>query len=111
MPTKRRKLTARSIGISAAAVQAWQRGDLHACHQALGIMPFDFSPFDVPTEYPACYATGWGGGRGPGDAMNYDSWRRALELRQALIELAGEPGPMDRHGGPLGPAPPRKVTA
>jgi len=27
------------------AIEAWTAGDKHACHQALGIMPWDFSPF------------------------------------------------------------------
>jgi hypothetical protein len=61
VPTKRRKLTARPIGLSAAALEAWRRGDFHALARALAIGP-------------------WRAG-----------WPRAQELQRALLAAAGEP--------------------
>jgi hypothetical protein len=99
--TRRRKLYATRVGISEHALDAWQPGDKHACHQALGIMPFQWSPFDVDGPEPPEYMLEEER-RGTDKAYGAASWRRAWELRQALCELAGEPGPFDRHGRPLG---------
>jgi hypothetical protein len=95
--TRRKRITHTRIGISEAALYAWQRGDKHACHQSLGVYPWQWSPFDVHSPEPPA----WVLARNT-EAMSADSWARAWELRQALIELAGEPGPFDRHGNPLG---------
>jgi hypothetical protein len=100
--TRRRKLTHTRIGLSHAALYHWQRGDLHACHQALGIMPWQWSPFDVDGPEPPEWVLKERNGGVDGIGMSTESWDRAWELRQALIELAGEPGPFDRHGQPLG---------
>jgi hypothetical protein len=104
--TRRRKLHATRVGISAEACYHWQRGDKHACHRELGIMPFDFSPFHVEDPEPPQWLVekerGWDGKGATDLVAGSANWRRAWELRQALIELAGEPGPMDRHGRPLG---------
>jgi hypothetical protein len=99
--TRRRRIHATRIGISAEAAYAWQRGDLHACHKALGIMPFDVSPFTTDDAEPPQYMLDE---ESAGIEKPYGaaSWRRAWELRCALVELAGPPGPMDRHGRPLG---------
>jgi hypothetical protein len=98
MPTTRRRIShAMAFMLTPQAIDAWRRGDVLACRQSLGVMPWDHCPFTVPDKFPECYAD-----RGWGDAMNRDSWQRALELRQALIELAGGPSPYDRHGAKLG---------
>jgi hypothetical protein len=97
--TRRRKLHATRVGISAEAAYAWQRGDKHACHRELGIMPFDFSPFHVESPEPPDWLLK---DNGTDLIAGPENWRRAWELRQVLIELAGPPGPFDRHGQPLG---------
>jgi hypothetical protein len=105
MPTKRRKLTARPIGISPRAIEAWQAGDVHGCHQALGIWPWDHSPFHVTSAEPPQWLVDRD--IGSSDAIaGVENWRRAWSLRTALIQLAGPPGEFDRHGRPLGPAEP-----
>ena len=45
--TRRRRVAHRHVGISEKALEAWRAGDKHGCHQALGVAPWDFSPFDV----------------------------------------------------------------
>jgi hypothetical protein len=89
--------------ITPQAAYAWQRGDLHACHQALGIMPWDVSPFHVDDPEPPEWVIEQDAS-GTERPYGAASWRRAWELRSALIELVGEPGPMDRHRRPLGVA-------
>jgi hypothetical protein len=96
--TRRRRITHIRIGISEAALYHCQRGDKHACHQALDIWPFQWSPFDVDSNEPPA----WVMEREVDGSMGATSWARAWELRQALCELAGEHGPYDRHGRPLG---------
>jgi hypothetical protein len=100
VPTKRRKLSIRRIGITAAALEAWRLGDFHALNREVGIGPWQWSPFDVTREEPP----GWVRDRSRGDACgcNLESYVRAWELRQALIEAAGRPGRVGRHGEPLG---------
>jgi hypothetical protein len=103
--TRRRRINPQRIGISEAALYHWQRGDKHECHRALGIYPFQWSPFDVDGPEPPKWVLKRRGDTG----MSCDSWARAWELRQALCELAGPPGPSDRHGNPLGVVmPPRE---
>jgi hypothetical protein len=53
------------------------------------------SPFDATGPEPPVWGrkTPWG-----------NSWPGAWELRRALIEVAGPPGRVGRHGEPLGPA-------
>jgi hypothetical protein len=100
MPTTRKRIGHRmAFMITPQATYAWQRGDKHACHQALGVMPWDFSPLYVEDAEPPQWVKDRTGTDAVADSAN---WRRAWELRQALIELAGEPGPFDRHGAPLG---------
>jgi hypothetical protein len=101
MPTKRRKLASRRIGLSAAAISGWQIGDYHMVNRELGVRPWQVSPFDAGGNLP--------GRCTPGDAW-CASWPRAVELRAALIAVAGPPGRMDRHGQPLGPAKARKTA-
>jgi hypothetical protein len=99
MPTKRRRLANRQIGISPAAVEAWRIGDFHGLNQALGIRPWELSPFDAsedddPEDPPRSLIAS---SEPPGEL-----WCRALVLRRRLIELAGKPGRVGRHGEPLG---------
>jgi hypothetical protein len=99
--TLRRKLTPNRVGISNAALWHWQRGDKLACHQALGIYPFQWSPFDVDGPQPPEYMLEEERA-GTDKSYGAASWRRAWGLRCDLIELAGEPGAYDRHGRPVG---------
>jgi hypothetical protein len=98
MPTMRRKRASRRIGLSAAALEAWRQGDFHGVNRDLGIRSWEVSPFDATEPEPPEWSDG-----GPW----HHSWPRAWELRQALIEAAGAPGEVGRHGEPLGPAKPR----
>jgi hypothetical protein len=93
MPTKRRKIQPQRHGLTPEALEAWREGDKSALRTALGIKPWQISPFDV-----ASYR------RVPGTTPNaYDqSWPMALELRKRLMLAAGPPGKFDRHGQPLG---------
>jgi hypothetical protein len=102
MPTKRRKLAPQRINISAEACEAWARGDKHACHAALDIMPFDHSPFHVTSIEPPQWLQQMGGTDLIADEGN---WTRAWRLREALVAAAGPPGRFDRQGRPLGPVP------
>lgn len=95
MATKRRKVNARAIGLSPAAIEAWQRGDFHGLNRLLGIAPFEVSPFDAIGPLPSWCRTN--------HTCWCASWPRGVELREVLIEVAGEPGAYDRHGRPLGP--------
>jgi hypothetical protein len=97
--TRRRRIAATRTGISAEAAYAWQRGDKHACNQALDVQPFDFDPFTVTDPEPPDHVKARDGTDAVAGSSN---WARAWELRCALIELAGEPGPSDLHGRPLG---------
>jgi hypothetical protein len=93
MTTKRRKLTAQRIGLSSAALEAWRGGDLHALNRELGVRPWMISPFDAGSKPSIGAKSEWA-----------SSWPRAAGLRAALIEAAGPPGRVGRHGQPLGPA-------
>ena len=101
MPTRRTKLAARRVALSPAAIDAWQQGDFHGLARALDLMPFQ------PHPWPYTH-TSLGCDQGPCPAALGDLWRsgwaRAQALQKALYEAAGEPGRMDRHGRPLGPA-------
>ena len=92
MPTKRRKLSTRQIGIPEAAIAAWRAGDLHELNRLLGIRPWQPSPFDVTTPGPPA----WASVSGP----FHTAWPRAWEIRQALLQH-GPPGRFGRHGEPL----------
>ena len=94
MPTRRRKVAPRQTGISIRALEAWRIGDWHGLNRELGLNVHETSPFDATLPEPP----EWAGA----------SYRRAFELRQALIGAAGPPGRVGRHGDPLGPARPRK---
>jgi hypothetical protein len=94
MPTKRRRLTNRQISIPPAAIEAWRIGDFSALRAALGIKPWQESPFHVDGPEPPAW-------------VHYkDLWRWSWELRCRLIEVSGEPGGVARHGEPLGPGQP-----
>jgi hypothetical protein len=95
MPTKRVKRTPARIGVSAEAAEAWRIGDWHAVNRAFGVLPCDHSPFDVNGSEPP----EWERDR----PWRVASRKRAWALRQALIEAAGPPGRVGRHGEPLGP--------
>jgi hypothetical protein len=104
MPTKRTKITPKRIAISPAAIEAWRIGDFAKLVNALDLKLYD------PTPWPLerC-ALGCDQGPCPTDARgkplwSSSGWSRAQELQRALLEIAGPPGEMDRHGRPLGPS-------
>jgi len=101
MPTTRQRVGHRMLfQLTPQAIAAWQAGDKHACHQALGIMPWDWSPYHVYSAQPPEWLIELQGSDLIADVPNY---LRAWSLRTALIQLAGEPGPerFDQHGRPL----------
>ena len=81
-------------GLTPKALEAWRIGDWHALNRELGLNVHETSPFDATLPEPP----EWAGA----------SYRRAFELRQALIDQGGPPGRVGRHGDPLGAARPRK---
>jgi hypothetical protein len=104
MPTKRKRLENRRIGIpyiTAAAVEAWRIGDWHGLYDALGLdatapSPFDVSEADDPENPPrGLFATPSG---------HVELWQMSLAVRRRLIDMAGPPGRPNRHGDPLGEA-------
>jgi hypothetical protein len=97
MPTKRRRLTNRQISIPPAAIEAWRIGDKRALDAALGIKPWQESPFYADDPEPPSWMT---------RQDSIDDWAHAWEMRCRLIAVAGEPGGVGRHGQPLGPGQP-----
>ena len=85
MPTKRRKLAVRQIGISPAAIEAWRAGDYWALHHELSLKPWQMPDWhdDPPDNRPL----GFGGQPDP------------AALKQQLIELAGPPPRRWRYNG------------
>jgi hypothetical protein len=82
MPTTRRRIKRpMTTVLTPEAIECWRIGDFHGLNRALGVKPWDISPFD--------------GDLFPGT--------RARELYEALSQY-GPPGRWDRHGEPLGPA-------
>jgi hypothetical protein len=98
MPTKRRRLTNRQIGIPPAAIEAWRIGDKRALDAALGIKPWQESPFYADNPEPPSWMSS--------QTIGINDCARAWEMRCRLIKLAGEPGGVGRHGEPLGPGKP-----
>jgi hypothetical protein len=85
MATKRRKLASRQIGIPSAAIDAWRSGDFHGLNRALGIRPWQ------PTPWPI-RVTAFGVDQGSCPTFwNPDDYERAQQLQRALLEAAGEP--------------------
>jgi hypothetical protein len=86
VPTKRRKRSARPIGISPEAVAAWRAGDFDGLACALGIRPWQRHPW--PRRLTAL---GVDSRRPPAETLTpFDqSWQRAVDLQAALLELAG----------------------
>ena len=93
MPTKRRKLSPERLSFSAAALEAWRIGDKQTLHREIAWKPWLISPFDAAEKFVGKHNPDW-----------LASLPRAKELRAALIEAAGPPGRVGRHGVPLGPA-------
>jgi hypothetical protein len=95
MPTKRRKLGARAIGIDPAAIEAWRAGDYWALHRALRLRVWQMPdwrcdpPDDGPRPLSGHYAPD------------------PTALKRALVELAGPPPKrwfFRSHGEPMEPA-------
>ncbi len=74
MPRKRRQPKAHAR-VTAAAVEAYRRGDWHSLHMHLGLRPWHESPLGVdgPTPPSYCDAALWA-----------ESWRLRCELEAAL---------------------------
>jgi hypothetical protein len=96
--TRLRKIAHTHVGISEQACYAWQRGDKHGFYRAMDIMPFDPSPFTIDSAEPP----EWVMAREDGAAFCPRRWARSWEIRCAMLELAGPPGPSGPHGEPLG---------
>jgi len=90
--TKRRRIGPRQHGLTPRALEAWRVGDWHTLNAELGIRPWMVSPFDAAARPTRDDGSPWA-----------QSWPRAAELRRRLIEAAGPPGRVGRHGEPLGP--------
>lgn len=87
MPTKRTKIAPRRVAIPPAAIEAWRAGNWKQLHRELGLTPVDISPFDADRS-SAETAAAWA----EKGLLYFGTHRRAMELRETLIELAGEPG-------------------
>lgn len=92
MPTIRRKVPARRIAIPAAAIEPWRRGDYRALHRALGLAPCHMSPLPRTLTPLGCDADDPPPDQGTAATIFAQTWGRAVELQQALLEIAGEPG-------------------
>jgi hypothetical protein len=97
MPTKRTKRNPARVGLSEAAIAAWKIGDFHALARALELVPFQPHPWPLELTALGCHQ-----GPPPADAGELwrQGWPRAQLLQRALLEVAGEPGMMGRHGEP-----------
>jgi hypothetical protein len=97
VPVKRRIAKGRAHRITDGAVEAWLAGNHVALHRALGLKPWETSPFDVD---------------GDGEVVNPpliaipDDWSRsedaAIRLRRELSRH-GPAGRVGRHGLPWQP--------
>jgi hypothetical protein len=74
--------------INEAAIDAWQRADWGALHEALGLSPACFSPL------PASLVRGYGlPEKQPTAALDIcETWPEMRALQYELREIAGEPG-------------------
>jgi hypothetical protein len=100
MGTKRTRRTIERIGISAEALEAWQRGDRLGLVRALGLQPWQAHPFDVADPEPPADMIG---------TMYAASWPRIWRIRQELLEMGGPPGVAGSMAGPWGrERPPRR---
>jgi hypothetical protein len=78
-------LSARPLGISAAAIEAWRAGDRAELHRTLQLRPWHPSPLTVTAHCPY-----------PPASPTAASWPRVLDLRRELIERAVKPGRRER---------------
>jgi hypothetical protein len=81
-------MTKRTVGrnrqkISVEAIAAWKRGDRMAVYFALGLKPWNEHPFDVREEHTPEPDNG---------TVWAEDYAQILELRNRMIEIAGEPG-------------------
>jgi hypothetical protein len=85
MPVKRRLAKSRVHKITPEAIEAFEAGDYHALHQALGLKPWEHSP--LPLAVTAL-------GVRPGEPPSWDnstmSWRQAQELQRALVDAGAK---------------------
>jgi len=82
MATKRRKLSARPIGISAAAIEAWRAGDFWTLHRALDLKVWQMPHWNSDPPEP----------RPTGDwPPVLRAWEHLLDCKAQLVELAGPP--------------------
>jgi hypothetical protein len=97
MPTKRRRRAPITIGLSAAAIEAWRVGDAGTLRGELGIKPWEYEP------WLADVYSGVDPDDPPADPYDHRGWERAVALQRALMAIC-RPGKVGRHGLPLGPA-------
>ncbi len=88
MPTKRRRTIRSTKGrITAEAVEAFEAGDFHALHSALGLGPWEPSPLPEsieplgvdPDNPPRADGTCWA-----------EAWPKVVELQRELQAAAGK---------------------
>jgi hypothetical protein len=105
MPVKRRMHKGTPHRITDGAIEAWLAGSFHGLHRALGLRPWECSPFDVGDDGEVILGpllaapAGW--------PLGEDL---ALRLRRELLKH-GEPGRVGRHGEPWSAADDADVAA
>jgi len=75
MPRKRRTAKERATKVPPEAVAAFQRGDKDALDLAIGLRPWECSPFDVDGDEPPEWMR---------DQFQKERWRNAREIRLEL---------------------------
>ena len=84
MSTKRTPISRRRTPVNEAAIDAWKRGDVMGCHEALRLAPFEYSP--LPHRFGAY---GLSDERPPRGTCMQQSWPKIKRLQDALVEAAG----------------------
>jgi hypothetical protein len=75
--------------IGEAAIAAWKSCDFHGLHRALGLKPWERSPFQLEVTALGCDEDEFGE-LDEGDRWD-ESWLQAITLQRALLKLAGPP--------------------
>ncbi|ACL63247.1 hypothetical protein [Methylobacterium nodulans] len=92
MPAKRRTAKSRMHRITSEAVEAFEAGDYHRLHAALGLRPWEASP--LPWEVHGLGVSD--GPRPPWTNAFTESWEQAQELQRALLEAGAKMPTKDR---------------
>lgn len=90
MPTNRKRIDRTPVQrLTPQVIAAWQAGDMGEVNRLLGTKPWQVPIHYATADRPPDWSDGspWA-----------ESWPRARELHVALIEQAGKPGRVGRHG-------------